>query len=483
MVAAAAAWLALVRPGPLSLPYFWDEADVYVPGAKWLADNGLDITPGMFPDDYSRGHPQLLYLLAGSAFMFFGPAPATGHLVVLPFTLLALVTTYLLGARLFSRAAGAAAAVLLATTPMFMSIGNMLLPEIPLTALSVLALLLFLRGRLAGVALCGAALVLIKETGVFTVLAIGAAVLWDAWRRRSLGRRETWLRLGLTLAPLGVLAAFFVWQKLGAGYFVFPHHQDMFTERPLGPADLLTVWPSLLAWHGRWVVVVAAVVFWAWYRASGRGPLLAPAAGMQERWRPQPDAVAVAIVLLAVANIVFFAKMFWLPRYGLPAHPGVLVLACGVLLGGVTGRRLAGWTVWLRALPVAATAVLGLVGLWSATAPDEEELTFAYADVIATHREAFTSLDQAIPAGSLVLTSWPMTIEMRHPYLGYVARAHRTMHIEHLEPGHTARIGAVLLAARSRHADRLRAHAQELGMDRAGVFQEGRAGPLELWLP
>ncbi|MCA9605359.1 MAG: glycosyltransferase family 39 protein, partial [Myxococcales bacterium] len=131
----AVAWVAIVRPGGLDLPFFWDEADVYVPGSVWVAAHDLDVTPGVFPDDYSRGHPPLLYLLAGLAFRAFGATPTVGHLLVLPFTVVALAGTYLLGAGLFDRRAGAAAALLLGVTPLFMSMGNMLLPEMPLTAL------------------------------------------------------------------------------------------------------------------------------------------------------------------------------------------------------------------------------------------------------------------------------------------------------------------------------------------------------------
>ncbi len=126
---AATAWVTLVRPGPVDLPYWWDEADVYVPGSKWVAENDLLVTPGVFPDDYSRGHPILLYFVAGAAFRAFGPGPTTGRLVVLPFTIVALAFTFLLGAALFGRRAGMGAALLLATTPLFMAIGNVLLPE------------------------------------------------------------------------------------------------------------------------------------------------------------------------------------------------------------------------------------------------------------------------------------------------------------------------------------------------------------------
>jgi hypothetical protein len=57
----------VVRAGPLSLPYFWDEADVDVAGARWLADLDLDPTPGHFPDDWSRRRPPFRYLVAALA--------------------------------------------------------------------------------------------------------------------------------------------------------------------------------------------------------------------------------------------------------------------------------------------------------------------------------------------------------------------------------------------------------------------------------
>ncbi len=246
-IAAAFVWMLLVRAGPLSLPYFWDEADVYVPGSIWVAQHGLNVSPGVFPDDYSRGHPPLLYFIAGVAFFLFGPSPTTGHLVVLPFSVLALAGTYLLGAATFGRRVGIAAALLLGATPLFLSIGTMLLPEPLLMALTVLAFLMFARGRLVACALLGSALVLFKETGIFTAGAIAGGILWDGWRRGTLWTRHTWLRTSLVSVPLLVLCGFFLWQRLSpAGYFIFPHHQNLLWDRPLGWADLATIWPSFL---------------------------------------------------------------------------------------------------------------------------------------------------------------------------------------------------------------------------------------------
>ena len=241
-LAAALVWILVIRAGAFSLPYFWDEADVYVPGARWVAEHGLNITPGVFPDDYSRGHPPLLFLLAGVAFRLFGSSPTVGHLVVLPFAVLSLAGTYWLGLVIFGRRAGVAAALLLGATPLFLSISSMLLPEPLLVGLSVLALALLARGRLVAVAALGAALVLVKETGVFTAGAVTGAVLWDAYRREELFDRQTWKRLAWAASPVAMLCAFFLYQRLSpAGYFIFPHHEDLLFERDVGLQDLFTI--------------------------------------------------------------------------------------------------------------------------------------------------------------------------------------------------------------------------------------------------
>lgn len=452
--AVSMAWVALIRPGELDLPYWWDEADVYVPGSKWVAEHGLTVTPGIFPDDYSRGHPILLYWLAGVAFNALGPGPLVGHLVVLPFTVAALAFTYLLGAHVFGRRAGLAAAIALGTTPLFMSIGNMLLPELPLTALAVASLYAYAHKRTLWVIALGCAAVWIKETGVFCVAAISGAELWMALRTRE---RQRWIRGLLLGTPVLALVGFFVWQKVHAGYYVFPHHANLFADRPLDWSNLTTVWPSLLFWHGRWVLVLGALAALAFGRSA---------------W-PTPDdqpRVVVAMVLLVLANFVFFSKMFWLERYALPAHPGIVVLLSGALLWGVGKLPRARRTA--RFLPLLCAAAIGLGSMRTATAPDEEEHTFAYADAIASHLEAFEHVH------GTVLTPWPMTIELRNPYLGYVDSPFETIHPR----SHNGeRVDCVLFAEHSWRADELRQEAQRQGMHRVDVFRVGVAQGLELW--
>jgi 4-amino-4-deoxy-L-arabinose transferase-like glycosyltransferase len=441
-LAAATAWVCLARPGPLSLPYFWDEADVYVPGARWVAEHGLTITPGIFPDDYSRGHPPLFYLIAAIAFRLFGTEPLVGHLVVLPFTVLALASTYLLGVAMYDRMTGFAAAAVLACTPLFMSIGNMMLPEVPLTALSALALFFLARRQLLPAVILGVAMVWIKETGIFTAGAIGIAVLF-----RSRTRRD----IALATIPLFALLAFFAWQRVTAGYFLFPHHQNLFTDRPLEWDSGWTIVPSIALDHGRWLVVV--------------GALLAI--------RKQPLHIGhIACLVLVALNAIFFAKMFWLERYALPAHPGLLVCACGVLLRDVdarVGRAL------LAFLPIALACGWGAASFHAPAPPDAEEHTFAYADVIATHRAAFDALE---PTDAPVLTTWPLDVELEEPYLGYVERPIATQNARY---GDDVPANAILVNTVSSRAEALRLRARLRGMRLVARFQHGVAPAIELY--
>lgn len=470
---AAAIWVSLVRPGPLSLPFFWDEADVYVPGARWVAEHGLTVTPGVFPDDYSRGHPPLLYLIAAVAFQLFGTSPTVGHLTVLPFTALALAGTFLLGATLFGRATGLAAALLLGTTPLFLSIGNMLLPEIPLTALTVLALLFFARGRLGWAVLCGVLMVWIKETGIFSAAAIGVGVLYDA--RGSLRAAATHKRIALATVPLFALLAFFAWQKLHAGYFVFPHHQNLFADRPLEWSNAWTVWPSLLGWHGRWLLAIAAALGLALGLPASHAAAIEPTS--EPRSCPTRAAVVVAIVSLVLFNALFFSKMFWLERYALPAHPGLLVVLVGAALAGFgrlpyLARTPARWSA------IGAAAFLGVAGLFSPTARDSEEHTFAYADVVTTHRAALARLDAR---DAPVLTTWPLTVALEVPYLGYVTRPLDSVHATSVGDGDP--VGSVVVNSASSRAPALRRAARARGMRLEHTAQEGVAPVVEVYRP
>lgn len=462
----ATAWAMVVRPGPLSLPYFWDEADVYAPGARWLAEHDLDPTPGHFPDDWSRGHPQLFYWIAALAFRVLGSGPAVGHALIVPFTALALAATYALGAERGGRAVGLAAAALLATSPLFLSMGAFLLPEMPLTALTVLALWMVSRGRVGAAAALGVAMVWTKETGVFPALAIAGGIFVESARAGDL--RKALRPIVISLVPLAALALFFVWQRATAGYFVFPHHQNLFSDRAFGLENAWTVVPSTFLWHGRWIATLAGIV--------------AAAVLLCRVWPAalRADATNVALVLLVLGNAIFFAKSFWLERYALPAHPGVCVLLALVIAAAASLARDARARALIAAAPIVLASGVGMLSLRASGTTDAPEHTFAFADVVESHREAFARI-AAEHAGALVVTTWPMTTELREPWLGFVPAPMRAIHPDHLGDHPDWAPDVVLVDASSTNAERLRELARAHGMERRDTIARGGAPELELW--
>lgn len=484
---AATAWALVVRPGPLSLPYFWDEADVYAPGARWLADHDLDPTPGHFPDDWSRGHPPLLYWIAGIAFRLFGSGPTVGHALVVPFTALALAATYVLATERAGRFAGLGAVALLGTSPLFMSMGAFLLPEMPLTALTVLALFFVARGRYAAAAALGVAMVWMKETGVFTALAIAGGIFVASARAGAL--RTSVRPIVISLAPLGALALFFVWQRATAGYFVFPHHQNLFSERPFTLENVWSVFPSTFLWHGRWVASAAALAAALLLAARRTWPTAL-----------RPDATNVAMALLVLGNAVFFAKSFWLERYALPAHPGVCVLIAVALIAAASRARAAAPAstsapatasapisasapariMIVAGAPILVASALGLASLRASGTTDAPEHTFAFADVVLSHRDVFERI-AAAHDDPLVVTTWPLTTELREPWLGFVDAPIRALHPDHLADHPDWAPDVVLVDASSSNAERLRELARDHGMALRDTVERGDAPDLELW--
>lgn len=460
--ACAVAWALVVRPGPLSLPFFWDEADVYGPGAKWLAEHGLNATPAIFPDDWSRGHPPLFFLLAGVAFRLFGPSATVAHALIVPFTALALACTYSLARIRFGRGVASCAAALLGTSPLFMSMGAFLLPEMPLTGLTALALLLAAHKRYAWAALVGIALVWIKETGLCTSLAISGALAITALRERDWRAKLQPFLISMT--PVLALALFFVWQRIYAGYFVFPHHQNLFAERAFETSNVFTVFPSMFLWHGRWVALGAAVV--AAFIARKRAPI-------------RIDVFTVSVILLVAGNAIFFAKMFWLERYALPAHPGICVLiaACVGTASSSLKTKLSRGLATVA--PSAVAAVLGLLALHRSEARNAPELTFAFADVVRSHERVCQEL--ATLPRPIVLTTWPLTTELREPWLGYVRAPIRSVHPDNLNEQAADEPNVVVVEITSSRADELREFATRHGMRIQSEVEVNGATVLELW--
>jgi len=461
LIVAAASFVVLaIFVAPLSTPYWWDAGAVYAPGAKWLLDHGFDARPGIFPSDLSRGHTPLFYLVLAGSFRLFGAGPVAGHLLAFGWAWMAMVYTYALGRQLFGWPAGVVALLLL-TTPLFLTMSSEALPEMALTALTAASFHALARGRIAETALWGTLLVLMKETGVACPLAVAGAVAIEGIRS---GAAHWARRTALALAPVFVLAAFFVAQKHAEGWFFLPYHAGLFHEPHSLLEQLGHVGESIFVTNGRIVALVAAIALALFRRGAALGP-------SDERRRE----VFIAFGLHAIMNLGFFAKMFFLDRYVLPVHVSVVVMLGGLLVPaaapGVHARaRIAG----LVAALLSVGAALSRKSAGSDMASGET--TFQYLHAVHAYSKLYGRLE-AQGGDPVVLTDWPVTDALRQPFLGWVSRPFRCVHIgdETTEP-----VDRVIAVQGLGSYERLRRKAQERGFSQTERIEDGAAA-IELW--
>ncbi len=444
---------------PLSTPYWWDAGAVYAPGAKWLLDHGFDARPGIFPSDLSRGHTPLFYLLLAGAFRLLGANPVAGHALTFGFAWMALLFTYALARRLFGWPAGAVAVALLLASPLFLTMSSEALPEMALTALTAASFHALARGRLVECAVWGTVLVLVKETGVACPLAIASAVAIQGVRGGAL--REGAKRAVVGLTPVFVLTAFFLAQKHAEGWFVLPYHAGLFHEDHSLIEQLWHVAESIFVNDGRLIAVLAAMVVAVFHRRA-----------VVRTWEEHRE-VLTAFALYAIMNLGFFAKMFFLDRYVLPLHPCVGVVTAGVLAP-------AGATLRAR-LPGLAAAVVSIgVALARRSAGSDMasgETTFRYLHAVHAYSALFKHLEAA-GGDPVVLTDWPITDELRQPFLGWVSRPFRCINI-HEDVG-AENVDRVIAVQGLGSYERLQREAQARGFSKLERVEEGGAA-IELW--
>ena len=123
----------LINIKSLNLPYYWDDFNYVIPAVDYVYNN----YPTIFLWEYGLGHPPFFFIFSGLIFKLLGNSQVIGHSIILLFSFLTVVFTYLLGKELFSRKTGIIASLLLLFTPIFVSYSTLFYLEMPLTALII----------------------------------------------------------------------------------------------------------------------------------------------------------------------------------------------------------------------------------------------------------------------------------------------------------------------------------------------------------
>jgi hypothetical protein len=384
----SAVLLLLLHLPFLSRPYFWDEAGQFIPASLDIYDSGELVPHSTIPNV----HPPGVMLWLAATWRLFGYSIVTTRLAMLVIALAGCWWVYRLAAEFLceQHAAAAMTLALLCLSPLYFSQSIMALLDLPATALTALALLLFLRERLLAAALVCVLLVMVKETGALVPAVFGLVLL----------REKRWKQSTLFLLPalplIGWLALLHARTGDWFGNSVFAQYN---LEYPLNPARL-----------------AIAILRRGYYLFIGTGYLIGCLA-LLKTWRQSPRSRSWRIA--GTFALVHFAAMCLiggavLERYLLPILPITLAAFVNAIC-----RLAPAWRNRTFAAMCACSAVCIMV---NPIYPFPFENNLAWTDFVIAHQDAARYLSRHLAANATLATTFPFGNCMRLPELGYTDR-------------------------------------------------------------
>ncbi len=221
-------WI-FIRAQYLDMAYYWDEAWVYVPGIRHMAEAGPSILPDSIPEYYSRGHPLLFYFLGAIWIKIFGTSYIAFHLFPLFISSILLLVTFLTIKEWTNGLIRLVATVLLSIERNFFSEAANVLPEIMIALFFVLSVRYFLKERYVLYFIFASLGILTKESGIvipialflFNFLTLSIKTPFSLFNKIEIRKQL------LILSPILVFITFMLVQYAYKGWFLFPEHTGM----------------------------------------------------------------------------------------------------------------------------------------------------------------------------------------------------------------------------------------------------------------
>lgn len=303
----------------LHLPFFWDEAWVYMPAIRTMAESGPSIMPASIDADLYTGHPLLFYCMASAWIKMFGYSLPLAHSFPLLISVALLISVYVFTYRLKQETFTAAlAALFVAIQPMFLAQSTFLLIEVWLGLLFVCSFYFYFTQKWWAFALCLVMALWSKESAFTLIPAFGLLSIYAAYNKQ-LTLKTMYLFWGLLILCFALGFSFFIIQKIKLGWYFFPRHANWinFSEAWFKfKGAIYTVFIS----QGRATIFLLTIGAYIWMY-SKRKHHLTP-------WQQQ---YIVGSLIFAFGYIVFASINFISSRYLFGAIPLWLIGAAIVL--------------------------------------------------------------------------------------------------------------------------------------------------------
>lgn len=221
----------------LDMGHFWDEAWVYAPAVRSMAETVPSIMPDAIPSVLSRGHPLLFQFLGGLWMKVFGESNFSAHVFATLISSCTLLGIYLLVRYLISWIAGMAACALVVSQPIFLAASGMLYPEMLMSLGLIITIYGYSKGKSWLFALGQFLAIYSKESAVVFFIAF---VCWDGLL--LILKRKAISDLRIHIIPTIIVLSHPLLQYVYHGWFLYPNH-----------TDLISIEPKSIRYHARMI--------------------------------------------------------------------------------------------------------------------------------------------------------------------------------------------------------------------------------------
>ena len=212
----------------LNRAFYWDEAWVYAPALRVMAENGPSMLPDAIPEFYSRGHPLLFHFLGGSWLSIFGYSFVSYHVFGLLISIIFLFVVYFTFKEWGGNVIAIISVLLVGFNKTFFAEAANVTPEVLLALFGFLSIKYFIKFNGPLYFLFSAATVLTKETGIIVPAVTCLSFFTTTLIQKKPVFSIPFLKRGFILvSPIFIFILFMFIQYRFKGWFLFPEHTGM----------------------------------------------------------------------------------------------------------------------------------------------------------------------------------------------------------------------------------------------------------------
>jgi hypothetical protein len=210
----------------LHLPFYWDEAWVYMPAIRTMAEAGPSIMPGSIDANLYTGHPLLFYFMASSWINMWGYSLPIVHMFPLIISLALIISIYFITHHFTKSYYTAIVAVLLnMVQPIFLTQSTFLLIEIWLGLLFLWSFYFYFNRQTIGFGITLILALWSKESAFTLIPAFGLTAVYELLSKQITSKQFITKALSL-IGCFAIGFSFFIIQKYKLGWLFFPRHAN-----------------------------------------------------------------------------------------------------------------------------------------------------------------------------------------------------------------------------------------------------------------